>query len=129
MPTPAGNEPPTMNHRATCLSDSRPDRGTRIRIIRVNGNNRRPAATGEYPSTFCRYKVKKKVTPNRAKNTVAATMFEAVKVGIFQNDSGSMGDGRLDSTMKKVSNRMADRTNEPRMTPAGQPFALTSNRA
>ena len=98
MPAAAINGPTVMNHRDPYRSDSLPARGATTRMTTEKANNRSPAATGEYPSTFCRYSVRKNTVPNMAKNTAAATTFAAAKVGMRKKDRGSMGDSRCDST-------------------------------
>ena len=97
MPPAAISGPMVMNHREPNRSDSRPARGATTRMTTEKANSRMPAATGEYPSTFWRYSVRKNTVPNMAKNTAAASMFAAAKVGMRKKDSGSIGDSRCDS--------------------------------
>src|SRR5439155_27066657 len=99
----------------------RPETGdTRIRT-NATGATRVPACNAEYPSTNCRYCVRKKSEPKSAKKTSVIEMFAAVKRGFRKNSRFNIGWSLRISHTTNVDNTAIASPNAARISGSVQP--------
>src|SRR3954469_13400922 len=88
-------------------STNRPASGAVTISTSAMGATRMPACNGVYPSTNCRYCVKKNNDPNSAKNTKTMEMFAAVNRGFSKNVTSSIGWSLRSSQIANVASTIS----------------------
>ena len=88
-------------------STSRPASGAATMRTNAIGATRRPACSGVYPRTNCRYCVRKNSEPKRAKNTRTIEMLAAVNRGFSKKVTSSIGWSLRSSQIAKAASTIS----------------------
>ena len=120
--------PVTSSGRPPIRSVSAPAIGATIIGMPVHGSIRRPASSGEFPCTFWRYWVKRKIDPNIPKNMRSDAALAAAKVRFRKNRIGSIGSRARRSQATNATRRMTPATSDRTISGLVHPRELARTR-
>ena len=131
MPRQISTRPPTAGLRGPSFDTSTPPSGALSTTVAVTGSSHRAAPTGSNPRTFCRYRVRKKSSPNSAKKLNPISTAPRATPGARSRSTGRPGGpgSRDPAAVRRTSPAATTATGALTRNTTGQPWCCTMSPA